>query len=136
MQRAKQILKNMRMKSTAGRQGILAALQQTDTPLDISEIKTYLHKQHININLATIYRTINTFVKAGLVHQIEFQEGKFRYEFSSLPHHHHAVCTKCGSVEDIQNCDMGDMEEKVRKAINFKVTNHTSEFYGVCRKCQ
>ncbi len=122
-------------RKTLSREAILSCISDAHTPLSIDDIKRTLQKRHVQIDDATIYRTMKTFVEKGELQQIDFQEGKFRYESAKLPHHHHVVCEKCGAVEDVPvKEDL--LLKQLRIKTKFKVIRHSLEFFGLCNKCQ
>jgi Fur family ferric uptake transcriptional regulator len=129
-------LKNADLKVTQARIGVLELLHSTSTPSDVQDILDYLRKQDISADQATVYRILKVFVENDLVRQVEFNEGKVRYELASLPHHHHVVCVKCGSVRDIEECDVDEIAAKASKKLSFKIQSHNLEFFGLCRNCQ
>lgn len=130
-----QILKEKKLKVTRSRVAILRIFTQHKTPLDIQMIIKYLGQANIQADTVTVYRTIQSFMASHLVRQIEFQEGKFRYELTSLPHHHHAVCTNCGKIEDVTACGLLDAEQRIKQSLHFTVQSHTADFYGLCAAC-
>lgn len=130
------IIRSNNLKATPARVTILMLLQKSKTPLDVAEVADYVKKHNIETNQSTIYRILNAFVENGLAKQVEFQEGKSRYELASLPHHHHAVCIKCGSVQDIEHCEIEPIEKNLKKTSSFLVQNHNLEFFGLCSRCQ
>jgi len=131
-----EVLKKSGLKITRGRRAIIKILTESGQPLDVDSLRKKLQALRISIDNATIYRILETFVVNNIVRQVEFKEGKFRYEIAALPHHHHAVCTQCGAIQDIAACDMHTLEKKVDKEFGFKTQAHTMEFYGLCADCQ
>lgn len=111
-------------------------LEKTETPIDVATITDYLKKNEIKADQATVFRIINMFTQKGLTKQIQLNEGKFRYELTSKPDHHHLICQKCGTIEDISDCAVGDLEKDIEKKKNFKIVSHSLEFYGMCKDCQ
>jgi len=122
-------------RKTTSRDAILSCIKNSHIPLSIDDIKNLLKKNHIQIDEATIYRNMKTFVEKGELIQIDFQEGKFRYESASLPHHHHIVCEKCGAVENVPVKE-DSLLKQLRIKTKFKVMRHSLEFFGLCNKCQ
>ena len=59
------------------------------------------------------------FQEKGLVKQISFNEGKFRYELSNKEDHHHLICESCGKIEDISDCNIPDLEKEINKKKQF-----------------
>ncbi len=124
------------LKKTKGREAVLQVLQDEKTPVDASHIQNHLTEQEISVNPATIYRILDMFYRQGIVHRFEFREGKFRYELSSKEDHHHLICEKCGTIEDISDCNIPQLEKEIMKKKNFLVKHHALEFFGVCQQCQ
>lgn len=128
----KQIIKQANLKATSNRISILELLNKLQQPLDISQIRNKLNN---TIDTTTIYRTLEKFVEQGIVKKIDFQDGKYRYELE-LHHHHHLVCKNCNSITAIHECSVNELKGKIQAAYGFKVTNHSLEFFGLCKNCK
>lgn len=77
-------------------------------------------------------------MKEGIIEMIQLGERKKRYELKRETHHHHLVCTKCRTIDDIE-LDEGGLhphEKAIKAKKRFKVTRHALEFFGLCAKCQ
>jgi Fur family peroxide stress response transcriptional regulator len=51
------------------------------------------------ISLDTVYRTLATFERCGLVVKVQFLEDRLRFD-TNLEAHHHLFCTDCKNVVD------------------------------------
>jgi|SRR5581483_10538455 len=129
-------LNNASLRATPARVAVMKLLEDTNTPLDVSMINDYLEKEKIYTDRATVFRIMNMFAEKGLVKQISFNEGKFRYELANRAPHHHLICTSCGRIEDISNCNIAELEEDIAEKKGFSVKSHALEFYGICKNCQ
>lgn len=123
------------LKSTPARLAVLQYLDEQKKPLSAESIGEHLRKEHSQADRVTIYRILESFYKKGLVNRLEFHEGKYRYELSG-DDHHHLICERCGSIEDISDCVIKEMEESITSEKKFLIKNHQLEFFGVCRRCQ
>lgn len=129
-------LRRLELRATPARLGVLDALESAELPLDVSAVITYLEKQHIPADEVTVFRILNAFSKKGLVRPVQFNEGKLRYEYADKPPHHHFICEQCGSVSDVEGCVVGDLEKQIEKKIGARITRHSLEFFGICRRCE
>lgn len=122
------------IKSSPARLLVLSACMISNIPLDVSQVYEKLGGK---VHLATVYRTLEKFVALGLLERIDFQEGKFRYEYLHS-HHHHAVCESCGKVEDIVDTQtqVKSLEKSLALNSGFSVTKHILELFGICNNCQ
>ncbi len=130
------ILKKSGLKTTKGRAAILYILSNEKQPLDVDGIEERLVSKKLSLDNATVYRILEIFVEHGIATRVEFKEGKFRYELAALPHHHHAICTNCGRIQDIEGCSIDFLETSVEDRLNFSIVSHTMDFFGLCAKCK
>ena len=91
-----QILEEHRLSKTSGRREILQVFLKKNIALSEKDIKDELGVQ---CDRATIYRTLNTFVKNGILHAILNDDGPAKYVIKKEPEDHiHFKCTSCGSI--------------------------------------
>lgn len=132
----KKELRGKDLKATPARLAVMKLFESSSHPLDVTAIITYLKKQNITIDPATAFRMVNTFTHKGLTKQIQFFEGKYRYELSTKGDHHHLVCELCGEIEDVLDCSLKPLEKQIRRKQKFIVKHHALEFFGICSECQ
>jgi Fur family ferric uptake transcriptional regulator len=123
-------------RQTPIRIAICSFFNENHGPADYVQILDYLKKQGLDANKTTIYRQLDFLLSEGLIRELDFGEGKKRYELKS-GHHHHLLCTKCKHIEcvDIED-NFQKEEEEILKRNNFKIKSHMLEFFGICGKCQ
>lgn len=129
-------LNEVELRATPARVALMELFETTDKPLDVQSMIEYLEKRDIKTDPATVFRIVNMFTEKGLTKQIQFQEGKSRYELAAGADHHHLVCTQCGDIQDISDCHIEVLESHIEKKKHFKVTSHALEFFGICSHCQ
>ncbi|MFA6405886.1 MAG: Fur family transcriptional regulator [Candidatus Paceibacterota bacterium] len=122
------ILKELGLKTTKVRLQILKKLKH---PIDAIELTRLL-----KVNKTSVYRELKQLISKGLVEEIEFGDGKKRYELSSLGHHHHLFCLNCHKVEDVVIDEKLINQSLLVKSPNFMVVKHNLEFFGYCQSCQ
>lgn len=131
----KKELRAVDLRATPARVALLQLLEKSSAPLDVATILTTLTKQAIDADPATVFRIVNTFTEKGIVRQLQFNEGKSRYELASKKDHHHLICESCGSVADIEDCGIDTLEKTIKRKKKFLVKHHALEFFGVCHAC-
>lgn len=131
-----EVLKQVGLRVTKGRVSILEFLEQVKEPVDVSSILKFLKSKKIKADPATVFRIMNVFTKKGIALQVQFQDGKARYELASKGDHHHLICEKCESIEDITGCTISVLEKKIEEKKKFLVKSHSLEFFGICSRCQ
>jgi len=132
----KEELNAVNLRATPARIALLSLLETVDKPIDVQSMIQYLSENDIKTDPATVFRIVNMFTEKGLLKPIQLNEGKYRYELSSIADHHHLVCESCGNIEDISDCNIDLLEKDIESKKNFKVTSHSLEFFGICANCQ
>ena len=95
-----------------------------------------------SVGRATIFRTIELLVDIHLLERVHLEPtGALgsAYVLCGLgeTHHHHTVCTHCGTVSDLEGCFLDSRRLQGLSASNsFRVDDHHLELYGVCGNCQ
>lgn len=129
------------IKATEPRVRLLLALMKEPKPLSVAQIHEKLktnNESGTDMNISTIYRSLELLQKYQIVRVSVFKDNLPFYEFTfGRPHHHHIFCSKCGRIENVFNCSIQN-EQKIiiRKSKNFNViASHSLEFFGICKKC-
>lgn len=129
-------LKSKGVKLTQARKSILDILYKTGQPLSAEDILTKLKSSNSTPDRATVYRQVSFLTESGVLSELDFGDGKKRYEYDFKKHHHHIVCLNCGKIEDFTPLSDLEKEEKsISKNKGFKVSYHTLEFFGTCKNC-
>ena len=94
------MLRGASLRRTAGRVAILEALGQAQRPLSKDEIVAMLGERRLN--KTTIYRALEGFEQAGLVHRA-YLEGRMGYyelahQCTKQQCHPHFTCEDCGTT--------------------------------------
>ncbi len=121
-------------RATRQRQAIVAELAACRRYLTAAELHERLARR-AKIGLATIYRTLEVLKAIGAASGAPQPRGKIAYLFCPTGHHHHAICTRCGRVDDVPCRSMAPFKEVLRRQLHFTVAQHRLEFFGVCEKC-
>ncbi|GEN31867.1 Fur family ferric uptake transcriptional regulator [Cerasibacillus quisquiliarum] len=114
-------------------------LEREEDHLSAEDIYLLVKEKAPEIGLATVYRTLELLLELQIVEKINFGDGVSRYDLrqEGLEHfHHHLVCVECGSIQEIFENLLVDVEKKVEEEWGFQVQDHRLTFHGVCKKCQ
>ena len=129
------VLKAEGLRATKQRLDIWDELSGTNKHRDIETILESLEKKKINVSRATLYRTIDVFVKHDLLKKLTLDDGRFLYEHnkkSISPEHDHIVCQDCGEIFEFFDNSISKIEDKIAKNLNLKVTTRVHQLSAVC----
>ncbi|WP_407268778.1 Fur family transcriptional regulator [Radiobacillus sp. PE A8.2] len=140
IERIKKLLHAQSYKLTPQREAtVRVLLEREEDHLSAEDVYLLVKDKAPEIGLATVYRTLELLTELKIVDKINFGDGVSRYDLrkeGATHFHHHLVCMECGSVEEIVDDLLEDVEKIVEKDWGFKVKDHRLTFHGICRKCQ
>ena len=114
-------------------------LENEQDHLSAEDIFLMVKEKAPDIGLATVYRTLELLLELKIVDKINFGDGVYRYDLrkdGDVHFHHHLVCMNCGSVHEIEDDLLLDVEKIVESDYDFKIKDHRLTLYGICSKCQ
>ncbi len=130
---AQKILSRTNLKKTKGRLSIIEALLKANRPLTQQEISKMINSK---MNYVSIYRCLEAFIDAGIVHRIECGDRVWRFALSredNKGHHHpHFTCKKCGETKCIDGIPMP--KEPYLKG-GYIIEEQQIFFKGICPAC-
>ncbi len=94
-------------------------------------------KRGRGISRATVYRTLQWMVDAGIAGKVDFGGGKFRFERAYRhPRHFHFICKTCNQSFEFLSSDIEALIEEVAAAREFAARQSMLQVYGTCQWCQ
>ena len=94
---------------------------------------TYLVKRNRYVSAKEVFDYMNQEFK-GVSYDLN-GEMKFRFHCcqGEIGHHHHFICTVCGTTKEIHMCPMNYFEEQLGGCT---IEGHRFEIFGRCENCQ
>jgi Fur family ferric uptake transcriptional regulator len=123
------------VRLTPQRLAIAGVLAQTGKETSAQELYERVRKKHAYIGRATVFRSLDTLVTAGLAQRLERPGHVSAYVWCEPGHHHHLICTTCRTVEDLDEEAVAPLAETIARQRGFRVDHATLDFYGECRNC-
>jgi len=122
---------------TRPREWIASILEREPRFLSAAEIHQRLKRSGARVSLSTVYRTLDRLQEKGEVTARADAQGEATYMLCEpTRHHHHAICGKCGRVEDVACAAIEQFAESLRALHGFELNAHAMEFFGRCRACR
>ena len=131
------ILRQHGYKLTTQRRMVLSVIALSREHLTPAAIYEKACQEQPDIGLVTIYRTLEILNRLGLICEVH-AGGNCRSYLMRRPseHHHHLICSDCGTAIDFTNCDLGELEQRLSQETGFKIEGHLLEFLGRCQNCR
>ena len=119
---------------TQQRKAILNYLATTDAHPSAQQVFQEAKKDHPGLSLATVYNTLETLGRMGLIKILDFQAMDNRHETNLVPHIN-LICTSCGKIQDFEKGSTIHVG-KVKEEFGFEVEDFRLEYYGICSECR
>jgi Fur family ferric uptake transcriptional regulator len=95
-----------------------------------------LRRREPRIGRATVFRTLEALVAAGVARRLEQDGHVYGYVACRPEHHHHLACDRCGRVEEIEETYITPVAERVAADLGFTIDDARLDFYGLCAACR
>jgi len=128
------ILHDTGLKTTIPRVAILGVFSKGCNPMNAEQVSVKIKKSRIDP--VTVYRTLASFEKSGLLRRVDMQKDSASFELNT-DHHHHIICTNCEKVSEFENInDEKLIKDALKQARGFKsVSHHSFDIFGLCNMC-
>jgi Fur family ferric uptake transcriptional regulator len=124
-------------KRSSKREQIVDVFLRQDGHLSADDLVDLIRQQDRRISRATVYRTLQWMVDAGVARKVDFGEGRFRFEHSyRQPRHFHLICKDCHKSFEFLSSDIENEVAEVAAAHNFQPTQSVVQVYGTCEECR
>jgi len=114
----------------------LSAIEDSDDHISAEEIYAQIVAKYPNVNISTVYRTLELLKRLGLVTETDLGGGRVRYHSAEKGHHHHLVCEKCGTMIDIDESTLARLQDVLFHRYNFSARLSHLAIFGRCEKCR
>jgi Fur family ferric uptake transcriptional regulator len=111
-------------------------LQQTGH-ISAEDLVDLIRRQDARISRATVYRTLQWMVEAGIARRVDFGEGRLRFEHTYRhPRHFHLICKSCNQSFEFLSSDIETLVDEVASARRFAARQCVLQIYGTCESCR
>src|SRR3954463_14001831 len=124
-------------KRSSKRDRVLEVFLRQQGHVSADDLFDLVRRESAGIGRATVYRTLQWMVGAGIARKVDFGEGRSRFEPSYRhPRHFHLICTTCHSSSEFLSSDVESLMEEIAAARNFAATQSVVQIYGTCEACR
>jgi Fur family transcriptional regulator, peroxide stress response regulator len=126
------ILTENGLKVTPQRIAILEVVLSLENHPDAETVIDYIRLNYPHVSIGTVYQTLTTLVKKGIISKVKTQNEHMRYD-PVKDNHHHLYCSESERIEDFFDKDLDDILLKYlknKKIPNFKIEEIKLQLVG------
>ena len=124
-------------KRSSKRELIVEVFLRQEGHLSAEELADLIRRTDKRISRATVYRTLQWMVDAGIAGKVDFGGGRFRFERAYRhPRHFHFICKSCDQSFEFLSSDIEAVIEDVAAARGFTARQSMLQVYGTCQWCE
>lgn len=114
----------------------LIELAAAGADFTVDDLWQTLRQTEPQMGRATVYRSVEMLVQAGLLDRIAFADGTHHYRVCGGAHHHHLTCTQCRRVVEIDVCLPQEQMLALAQQTGFAIESHALTVFGQCAQCR
>jgi Fe2+ or Zn2+ uptake regulation protein len=119
---------------TPARRAVIEALIAADGHLGAEDLVDVVQASVPSVHRATIYRTLDTLERFGVVVHVHLGHGRAVYHLAGDVHQH-LVCDTCGDVSEAPAGLLDAVARRLRTTRGFTMHPYHFAMVGRCRQC-
>jgi Fe2+ or Zn2+ uptake regulation protein len=131
----RQVCRARGIPMTAQRRAILEVVLDLDCHPNAEQVYASPKVRRARISRATVYRTLESLVRLGLVSKTCHPGSAVRYD-GRTDLHHHLICLRCDAVVDFDDARLDALPIPDTSAQGFEVSDCRVQLRGLCRRCR
>lgn len=130
-------LRESGVRLTPQRAMVLEAIYHSDGHLSVDEVHERVRLLSPYVDLSTVYRTVMFLKQQGVIGELRLDGQPVRYEAVRFgQEHHHAVCSTCGAMINVDSDDLEDLGAILDRKYGFAVNFVHLTLTGQCPDCR
>lgn len=126
-------LRERGLRISMARRVIVNYLFDVDGPVSAQQIASGLGETPLD--LASVYRNLETLEEHGVVRHFHAGHGAGRYVLASGRDPEYLACDCCGAIREIDRRELEPLRAAVRKRFGYKVGFNHFPMMGLCPRC-
>jgi Fe2+ or Zn2+ uptake regulation protein len=112
-------LRQQGQRVTTARRLVVSTLVDATSHVTAEDLAATIHEQHPEVHLSTVYRTLDSLEKLGIVEHTHVGHGPAVYHVGVT--HQHLVCEECGAVTDVPAHLLEAVRASLREQYGFEL---------------
>lgn len=128
-------MRDLGLRVTRGRLAVLEVLDRHPHS-SAEDVVEEVHRDLPDVSIQSVYNVLNDLTEQGILRRFTPPHSAALYETRVNDNHHHAICTGCGRVEDV-DCAVGHAPCLTPSDNHGMVIQIADVLYqGICEDCR
>ena len=102
----------------------------------VDELYKKVTKKNTDIDLATVYRTLELLGEIGLIAHLHQAHGSGIYFLKNNENTMHIICLDCNKIIDVSSKSYNKINDLLMNETQFKLIRNNFIYSGVCGNCK
>lgn len=122
---------------TDTRRALVEIMASSLLPLSAQQLFALAQATHVDLGLATVYRTLEKLDELGLVQRVHDRHGCHSYIASgALSPAAVVICQGCGRLAEVDATILERAIKHVQRQSNYQIQHYSLQLTGLCADCQ
>ena len=130
------VLRQRGLRMTPQRQLILDAVASMHGHLSADQVYQQVVRVFPDVNISTVYRTLEVLEELGVLRHTHFHEGVAQYHLASEGEHQHLLCRGCGADMELDLEVLRPLGTELLRRYGFEADLTHPAIVGLCRACR
>jgi Fe2+ or Zn2+ uptake regulation protein len=130
-----ELLRAAGLRITGPRVAVLESLE-AKPHVDAETVARAVRDRLGTVSTQAVYDVLAALVRTGLVRRIEPAGSAALFERQTSDNHHHVVCRRCGTVDDMECVPVAAPCLTPADSRGFVIDEAEVTFWGICPRCQ
>lgn len=123
------------LRVSTSRRMVLEALFKTDVPVSAERIASGLGGQLPPLDLASVYRNLETLERHGVVRHVHLGHGPGLYALAGSGEREYLVCERCDRVRTVHAGELDAVRELIAREFGYRARFSHFPIVGLCADC-
>jgi Fur family transcriptional regulator, ferric uptake regulator len=129
------VLRDQGLRISAARRLVLQALFAAAAPVSAEAIAGRLHGEGLPLDLASVYRNLETLERTGIVRHVHLGHGPGLYTLAGGREREYLVCDRCGRVDAVEPAQLDRARQTIRADFGYEARFTHFPIVGLCAAC-
>jgi Fur family transcriptional regulator, ferric uptake regulator len=123
------------LRVSAARRLVVAALLAADGPMSAEQIAEGIGGRVPASDLGSVYRNLQAFEAAGLVHHVHLGHSPGLYALAVAGEHEYLACERCGDYRAVPPHQLSEVRALIRREFGYLASFAHFPIVGLCAGC-